>query len=84
MSSWLAGHPDVHEPVPDDKPQEVSYNDPSIPGSKDMLPCVEKGIFIHEAMRATYGDQFWKNRVRTLKAEAEYWRIKYAQDDDNV
>ena len=84
MSSWLAGHPDIHEPVPDDQLEDQAPNAPGVPGSKDMLSCVEKGIFIHEAMRATYGDQFWKNRVRTLKAEAEYWRIKHAQDENNV
>ena len=84
MSSWLAGHPDIHKPVPDDNPETVSYSDSGTPGSKDMLSCKEKGIFIHEAMIAAHGEQFWKNRVRTLKAEAEYWRIKYAQDEDNV
>ena len=84
MSSWLANHPDVHEPVLNSESQGTNYSDSGTPGSKDMLSCKEKGIFIHEAMIAAHGEQFWKNRIRTLKAEAEYWRIKYAQDEDNV
>ena len=84
MSSWLANNPDTHEPVLNGELRETNYSDPGIPGSKDMLSCSEKGIFIREAMIAAHGEQFWKDRMKALKAEAEYWRIKYAQDEGDV